>query len=170
MTANQILNYMSHYGLIFLGIIIFLEYLNLPGLPAGIILPLAGVWAAGVKTKLFWVLVISIGAGVGASCILYALGWYGGNAVLKYYMHKFPKQKEVIEKQISYLRSKGKAGVFITKLIPMVRTISSIPAGMLKINFGDHALYSTLGIAIWNSSLILTGYFLGQEVLNKWLA
>ncbi|WP_353938983.1 DedA protein [Clostridium septicum] len=43
MEINELINYFSSYGMIFVFIIVFLEYLNLPGLPAGIILPLIGV-------------------------------------------------------------------------------------------------------------------------------
>ena len=46
MNANSILNYLSQYGVLFIFIIVFLEYLNLPGLPAGIIMPLAGLWVS----------------------------------------------------------------------------------------------------------------------------
>ena len=44
MDVNSILDYLAQYGVIFIFVIVFLEYLNLPGLPAGIIMPLAGLW------------------------------------------------------------------------------------------------------------------------------
>ena len=46
MDANSLLDYLSQYGIVFIFIIIFLEYLNLPGLPAGIIMPVAGLWVS----------------------------------------------------------------------------------------------------------------------------
>lgn len=169
MEFNQILAYMTDYGLIFMAVIIFLEYLNLPGFPAGVILPLTGVWASGSGKEFVLALVVSIMAALLASWILYIVGWYGGDFIIKKYIEKFPKQKETIEKQLGYLREKGNMGIFISKLIPMVRTIISIPAGVLRLNFLQYTLYSALGIAIWNGVLISTGYFLGQEVLTKFI-
>ena len=60
MDANSILNYLSQYGLIFIFIIVFLEYLNLPGLPAGIIMPLAGVWISRGEMNFLFVLIYDI--------------------------------------------------------------------------------------------------------------
>ena len=53
MDANSILNYLSQYGVMFIFIIVFLEYLNLPGLPAGIIMPLSGLWISRGEIHLF---------------------------------------------------------------------------------------------------------------------
>ena len=55
MNANSILNYLSQYGVLFIFIIVFLEYLNLPGLPAGIIMPLAGFYIFwGIMEETFY--------------------------------------------------------------------------------------------------------------------
>lgn len=169
MEINQILNYMSDYGLIFIAIIIFLEYLNLPGFPAGIILPLAGVWVSTADINLFSALIVSVLSALVASWILYLVGWFGGDFFLNKYISKFPSQKESIEKQLTYLRKKGNIGVFVSKLIPMVRTLISIPAGVLKLNFFEYSVYSALGISIWNGVLMLSGYILGQEFITQFL-
>ena len=76
MDANSILNYLSQYGLIFIFIIVFLEYLNLPGLPAGIIMPLAGLWISRGEMNFLFVLILSVIAGVIGSWVLYFLGFW----------------------------------------------------------------------------------------------
>lgn len=166
MEMNEIMNYMSNYGLFFMALIIFLEYLNLPGFPAGVILPLGGLWAHQSETSFGMALLVSIASALVASWILYWIGLWGGDRVLQKYTNKFPKQKDYIEKQLAYLREKGSIGVFISKLIPMARTIISIPAGAIKINFWKYTVSSVLGIAIWNGVLIAGGYFFGQEILT----
>ena len=55
-----VLNYFSEYGLVFLFLIVFLEYMNLPGLPAGIIMPAAGILIAGNDMDFITALVISV--------------------------------------------------------------------------------------------------------------
>lgn len=82
------------------------------------------------------------------------------------YTNKFPKQKKYIDEKLEYLRSKGHIGVFLSRLIPVARTIIAIPAGVLKMNFFKYTVYSALGILIWNSVFILTGYILGESILK----
>ena len=166
MDANSILNYLSQYGVLFIFIIVFLEYFNLPGLPAGIIMTLAGLWISRGEMNFYFVLILSVFAGVSGSWVLYFLGFYGGNFLLDKFTKKFPKQKKYIDEKLEYLRSKGHIGVFLSRLIPVARTIIAIPAGVLKMNFFKYTVYSALGILIWNSVFILTGYILGESILK----
>ena len=160
MDANVILDYLSQYGVIFIFIIVFLEYLNLPGLPAGIIMPLAGLWISRGEMNFPFVLILSV------SWCLYFLGFYGGNFLLEKYTNKFPKQKAYIDEKLDYLRSKGNVGVFVSRLIPVARTIIAIPAGVLKMNFLKYTLYSACGIFIWNGVFISAGYILGEGIFK----
>lgn len=166
MQIDSILNYLSQYGLVFIFIIVFLEYLNLPGLPAGIIMPTEGLWVSRGNINFLVVLILSVLAGVIGSWCLYFLGLYGGNFLLEKYTKKFPKQKQYIENKLEYLRSKGGKGVFLSRLIPVARTIISIPAGVLKMNFLKFTLYSVVGIFIWNTVFISAGYILGEGILK----
>lgn len=164
--VNDVINYLSEYGMIFVFLIVFLEYLNLPGFPAGVIMPVAGFWSRGSGNNFFDALVVSVMAGIIASWVLYGIGWYGGEVLFEKYTKKFPKQKEFIEEKLEYLKEKGCIGVFISKLIPMVRTLISIPAGVIKLNFIKYTIYSTLGIVIWNGAFMGAGYIVGEKILN----
>lgn len=166
MNANSILNYLSQYGLIFIFIIVFLEYLNLPGLPAGVIMPLAGLCISRGEMNFIFALMLSVIAGVIGSWVLYFLGFYAGNFLLDKYIKRFPKQKKYIDEKLEYLRSKGHIGVFISRLIPVARTIIAIPAGVLKMNFFKYTVYSAMGIFIWNTTLISAGYILGEGIFK----
>lgn len=166
MDANSLLDYLSQYGTVFIFIIIFLEYLNLPGLPAGIIMPVAGLWVSRGNMNFLIVVILSVVAGLIGSWCLYFLGFYGGNFLLEKYTTKFPKQKQYIENKLEYLRSKGGKGVFISRLIPVARTIIAIPAGVLKMNFLKFTVYSAMGIFIWNTVFISAGYILGEGILK----
>lgn len=97
---------------------------------------------------------------------MYGVGKYGGDFVLKKYINKYPKQEKYIEKKIEYLRKKGNIGVFISKLIPMARTLISIPAGVLKLNFIEYSIYSALGILVWNGAFMSVGYLFGDAILK----
>ena len=58
------------------------------------------------------------------------------------------------------------AGIFISKLIPMIRTIISIPAGVIRMNFVKYTISSALGIFVWNFFLIGAGYVMGDQVFQ----
>ena len=72
---NDILSYMDKYGYLFLAGIVFLEYLNLPGLPAGIIMPAAGILIKSRGLNFPFTLITSVIAGLLGSWCLYAIGY-----------------------------------------------------------------------------------------------
>ena len=78
MDANIIMEYFTRYGLIAVFVIVLLEYLSLPGFPAGIIMPLSGMMAASGHNSFFVTMVVTTAAGVLGSEILYLLGRFGG--------------------------------------------------------------------------------------------
>ena len=77
MDISSLNNYFELYGGMAIFIVVLLEYMNLPGFPAGIIMPLAGIYAAHGGLSLFSTIAISVLAGEFGSWILYFLGMYG---------------------------------------------------------------------------------------------
>ena len=167
MNMEILMNYFSQYGLIVFFIIIFLEYLNVPGLAAGIVMPLAGVWAANEGIGFFTAFFISVIAGLLGSLVLYAIARIGGEIFLKKLINKFPSQEKTINNKLDYLRQKGSVGVFVSKLIPMARTLIEIPAGVLKIDFMKYFCSAGLGIFVWNLIFVGSGYIFGEAVFQK---
>lgn len=166
MNIQTLTQYFLHYGAFFIYLIVLLEYMNLPGFPAGVIMPLAGIWAAKGEISFPAVLLISVGAGLTGSWILYFLGRIGGSKLMGFYFKKFPKQRPLIEDKMGMLREKGCIGVFVSKLLPMVRTIISIPAGMVRMDFMKYTVSSVLGIFIWNLVFVGAGYFFGEAAIH----
>ena len=116
MGIQELTQYFTQYGAIFVFVIVLLEYMNLPGFPAGIIMPLAGIWAARGQIGFLTVMALSAAAGLLGSWILYFLGRLGGDAFFRFYIKKFPKHRELLEKNIDVLRRKGPIGVFVSKV------------------------------------------------------
>ncbi len=166
MTVEMITTYFADYGGIAIFVIVLLEYMNLPGFPAGVIMPLAGIWAAKGNINFFLALLITILAGLTGSLILYYLGYSGGELFLQKYLNKYPKQRPAIERKLAWVRQKGSVGIFVSKLIPMIRTLISIPAGVAKMNLMKYTVSSTLGIFVWNLVFVGAGYFFGDAVLR----
>ena len=166
MDVQMLTQYFLRYGAVFIFVIILLEYMNLPGFPAGIIMPLAGIWAARGQISFFMVMALGLAAGLLGSWILYGIGRMGGDLFLDRYMKRLPKHEPVIQRSFELLRTRGAAGIFISKLIPMIRTIISIPAGVIRMNFVKYTISSALGIFVWNFFLIGAGYVMGDHVFQ----
>ncbi len=158
--------YFQKYGALTIFIIVFLEYMNIPGFPAGVIMPLTGIWTYQGGINFFYAFFLSILAGLLGSWVLYYIGRFGGVILLNKYMIKFPKQKEKIDKIIERIRKYGYWGVFVGKLIPVARTLVSLPAGALRLNFLKYSFASTVGIAVWNFCFIGAGYLFGEPVIR----
>lgn len=159
-------NYFYEYGMLLLFIIVFLEYLNLPGLPAGIIMPLAGMMCASSNLSIIASILTSIIAGLLGSICLYLIGFYVGEPSLRWLERKYPKVRKPIKNAISYCEKYGDKGVFISRLIPVARTLSSLIAGTFRINIFKFSIYSLLGITIWNSVFIFAGYLFGDIIFK----
>ncbi len=166
MTMDMIMQYFARYGGIAIFVIVLLEYMNLPGFPAGVIMPLAGLWAAKGNIHFIPALIITVAAGLTGSLILYFLGYKGGELFLQKYLNKFPRQRPMIEEKLEWVRQKGSVGIFVSKLIPMIRTLVSIPAGVSKMDLVKYTVSSTLGILVWNLFFVGAGYFLGDAILG----
>lgn len=166
MSIQTLTDYFIQYGAFFIYLIVLLEYMNLPGFPAGVIMPLSGIWAAKGEISFPAVMILTVAAGLTGSWLLYLLGRLGGPKVMGFYFKKFPKQQAIIEEKIEFLREKGGIGVFVSKLLPMVRTLISIPAGMVKMDFVKYTVSSLCGIFLWNLAFVGAGYFFGEAAVN----
>lgn len=166
MNIDLILNYFSQYGLVLLFLIVFLEYLNLPGLPAGIIMPAAGIMIARSNMNFILALIISIIAGLLGSIVLYIIGYYGGAPLLEKILKKYPKIEPSIEKTVNVMKKREDLGILICRVLPVVRTIVSAVAGVIKVRFWKFLISSTIGITIWNLGFILAGYLFGDWFLK----
>ncbi len=141
--------------------------------PSEIVIPPAAYVASQPKSKLSIPLIIlfaTLGALIGAF-INYFLALFLGRPIL----YKFANSKighllllsgEKIEKAEAYFNKKGNISTFIGRLIPGIRQLISVPAGLSKMNLFSFSLFTALGAGIWNIVLALLGYFAhGQKDL-----
>jgi len=104
--------------------------------------------------------------GAVAIFVIVLLEYMSGNMLLERYLNRFPKQRPAIERNFEMIRRRGCFGIFLGKLIPMVRTLISIPAGVLRIDFVRYSVSSALGVFLWNLVFVGAGYFLGDAVFE----
>ncbi len=156
MEYTALLEILNQYGLIVVFGLLFAEYLNLPGFPATPILMAVGVWARYEHVVLPAFIVSVIAAQIG-TVVLYGIGRVFGNVIMERYYRKFPKQERKINSYVDKIDNKGPHFLTIVRLIPVVRTLITIPAGMIKVDFRHFFWYSLLGISIWNALFIFAG-------------
>lgn len=167
MTIARFLTLFQQYGLIFIAVVCFCEHLNLPGFPAGVIMPAIGVLVEQSALNLPLALVLSVAGSLAGSFLLYLISYYGGVRLVHRLFGKSERfQNFVARCQIQIERHRA-GGLFVCRLIPVLRTISSIPSGLFRIPASDFLLWSGLGISVWNSILIGFGYFGSNIILSR---
>jgi membrane protein DedA with SNARE-associated domain len=141
-------------------------------LPSELILPYAGFLVSD-PTQLepltgqpwnFWLVVLfaTIGNTLG-SLIAYAIGAYGGRPFLERYGRYLLIRPHEIELAEEFFRKHGAATVFIGRLLPIVRTFISFPAGVARMRLSTFIIFSTAGAAIWSTLLVYAGVLLGEN-------
>ncbi|MDK2820328.1 MAG: hypothetical protein PWP31_293 [Clostridia bacterium] len=132
-------------------------------LPSEIILPFGGYLVSIGKLE-FWetVLAGTIGGTIG-SIIAYFVGLLGGRPFLRKYGHYiFISDKEIAIAD-KWFTNYGEATVFFTRLMPVIRTFISLPAGISKMPFGRFVVYTFLGSLPWSILLVYVGQQLGAN-------
>ncbi|MER6947621.1 DedA family protein [Nonomuraea sp. NPDC000554] len=145
------------------GIAIALENL-FPPLPSEVILPLSGFTASrGQMDLLDALLWTTIGSVVGALALYWVGALLGRDRVLAI-AAKLPLVKTSdIEKTEAWFLRHGRKTVFFGRMIPIFRSLISIPAGVERMPLLTFTLLTTAGSALWNSVFVLAGYFLGEN-------
>ncbi len=167
MTVQSFLELFQRYGLLLIVAVCFCEHLNLPGFPAGVIMPAIGVLVEQSALNLPLALVLSVAGSVAGSFALYLVSYYGGAPVLNRLFGKSERFQGFVSRCHERIERHRAKGLFLCRLIPVLRTISSIPAGLFRIPATDFLLWSSLGITVWNSALIGFGYLCANLILSR---
>lgn len=170
---DWLVNAISTIGYPGVFISVFLESFFAP-IPSEIILPFSGFVASTGKMNLIFVIVIATVAAYLGSLPFYFIGKWGERPVInfieKYGKYLFIQQKDV-DKVFGAFDKYGKGVVFFGRLIPMIRTLISFPAGVAKMQFARFSMYTLFGSLTWNILLTYAGYQLGDHwsVVSKWI-
>ncbi|ACK70407.1 SNARE associated Golgi protein [Gloeothece citriformis PCC 7424] len=164
--AEWIVNLMNTLGYGGIALLMFLENL-FPPIPSELIMPLAGFTVAQGKMQL----IPAIAAGVFGT-ILGAFPWYYLGVIfeqqrLEKLADKYGKWVTIsstdVRKANHWFGRHGTKAVFFGRLVPGIRTIISLPAGMNRMPLITFVIYSTLGTTLWIVFLTLAGYLLGEN-------
>ncbi len=132
-------------------------------IPSEIIMPFSGYLVAVGKFSL-WLVVLSgtLGNLIG-SIIAYFVGYYGGRPLIEKYGKYILISPHDLDRAENWFKKYGSASVFFARLLPVVRTFISFPAGVAKMPFGKFCLYTTAGSLPWSFLLAYIGIVLGEN-------
>ncbi len=145
--------------------------------PSEIVIPPAAYIASKPESNLNIFLVVifgTLGALIGAYINYFLALWLGRRLVYRIADSKFGKlmllSSEKVQKSEIYFNKHGKISTFIGRLIPGIRQLISLPAGLARMNLASFTIYTILGAGIWNIVLALLGYLAhGQaDLINKY--
>lgn len=168
---STLLNNLNYYTIF---ILMLLESTVIPVPSELVVAPAAYHAAAGNLHVVLVILAATLGADIGAS-INYLAGYYLGRPIIYRFAnsrigHLCLLSQKKVEKSETYFNNHGMVATITGRLIPGIRHLISIPAGLSKMTFWKFLLYTTLGAGCWNCILAALGWYLHtmvpEEMLN----
>lgn len=157
-----VISAMGYGGVVFL---MAIESANIP-LPSEIIMPFSGFLVSRGELNLWLVgLAGAVGCVVG-SAFSYWLGFWGGRPLVTKYGKYILISHHDLDLADRWFRKRGEITIFVGRLLPVVRTFISFPAGISRMNFARFLLYSFLGSLPWCLALALIGQKMGENWEN----
>ncbi len=164
--SDWIVRLIEQSGYLGVGFLMFLETV-FPPIPSEVIMSIAGVAAGQGKLSLGWVIAAGTTGAMLGNILWYLAARALGIVRLKPIIHRWGRWITMnwreVERAERWFARRGTMFVFIGRMIPTVRSLVSIPAGLLKMRFKSFFIASTIGTAGWTAALAFAGYKLGQR-------
>ena len=151
--------WVNAYGYAAIFILMLLESATLP-VPSEVILPLAGLLASKGILDIYIALAVAIVGGLIGTMIDYAIGYYLGKEVVYKHLQLFHVKKQDLDSFDAWFAENGIAAVFLTRFIPVLRTVINFPAGFARMPLKTFISYSLVGQVLWDVILMTFGFYL----------
>lgn len=167
--VNMVIFVMDKMG--YFGVFIFMMFESacIP-IPSEAILPFGGYLSYIGRLSIIPTILIGTLGGTFGSILAYYLGKLGGRPLVERYASTLHLSKSSLEKSDQYFSKYGEKIVFYSRLLPIVRTFISLPAGISNMDFKKFTLYTFSGSLIWSVLLGYTGYYMGENwiIIRSW--
>ena len=166
----ELVSYISEWALEIIGrtgyagifLLSALESCAIP-IPSEVVVPFSGFLAVSGRFNLWLVILAATLANLTGSIILFWIGRSGGRWFLERYGKYVLIHKHDMEKGDKWFSRYGTKAIFWGRMLPVVRTFISLPAGVAEMNFYRFSLYTFLGSLPWNATLAIIGYKTGEN-------
>lgn len=161
-------------GYIGVALAMFIESFFAP-IPSEAVIPIAGILAAEGEMNLLLLSVIGGVFSYVGTLPFYFIGYFGSDIMLRRFIKRYGKwlfiKQEDVDKGVAMFNKYGNSIVFAGRLVPLVRSVISFPAGLARMNFAQYSLYTIIGSTIWCFILATIGYYFGdnREVIEGFL-
>lgn len=160
--VHWVVETVSDLGYLGIAVLMAIESSAIP-FPSEVVVPPAGYLAAKGRMELVWVVAAgTLGSVVGAFANYWVARHFGRPLLERYGKWLLISQK-ALDRSDAFFREHGEISTFIARLVPVIRQLISVPAGVAKMRLDLFALYTGLGAGIWCVILAYVGYFLGQH-------
>lgn len=157
--ADLIIQGISLGGYPALSFLMVLESMIFP-IPSELVMPFAGFLTVDGSMSMWAVIVVSTLGSLVGSLISYWIGLFGGRRFINRFGKYFLLDQEHLEWTEKFFKKHGSKTIFISRFIPVVRHLISIPAGMGKMGLKKFMFYTIAGAGIWNAFLAYVGVWL----------
>lgn len=164
------INLISNYGYLgmFLGMVLEAVIIIIP---SDAILATGGILASQKIFTLLGAFLTGLLGSVFCAIIIYYMGYFGGKAFVKKYGKYFFMKEEDIEKSDSWYQKYGLLAALIGRNFPIIRTLISLPIGIMRLSFTKFLLYTIIGSIPWTFAFVYFGYTLGNNwtIINEYV-
>jgi membrane protein DedA with SNARE-associated domain len=163
MWVENIIGTMGYPGLY---MVMFLENV-FPPIPSEVVLPLAGSLTLTGKFSIPVITIVGMLGSLTGAFLFYGLGKWLGESRVRQIMEKYGKyallSTDDLDKSLEWFDKYDDWVIFFSRMVPIVRSLISIPAGIASMNFAKFSLYTILGTALWSFVLSFGGRLLGEQ-------
>lgn len=168
--ATDLVDLIMDWGYVGVFILMTIESSFIP-FPSEIVLIPAGYLASKGEMHIGMIMLSALGGSMAGAFVNYYLALLLGRKILSKYGKYFFIKEDALQKMDDYFEKHGHISTFIGRLLPGIRQLISIPAGLARMNLAVFSIYTALGASIWSLVLVLLGYTIGenQELLDTYL-
>ena len=164
--SDWIIRLIEQAGYLGVAFLMFLETV-FPPIPSEVIMPIAGLGAARGDMTLWGVIVAGTGGAMMGNLFWYLVARVIGIDRFRPFIERWGRWLTMdwaeVERGQKMFATYGAAFVFFGRLLPTIRSLISVPAGLLKLRLSTFLIWSTIGTAGWTALLAVAGYELGQR-------
>ncbi len=136
-------------------------------IPSEVTMTFSGFLASTGQFSLFLVIIVGASANLAGSLLALWLGYWADEHVIKNWIRKYGKYLLITEHEYDrsekWFRKYGENIVFFSRVLPIIRTFISLPAGLAGMNIWKFSIYTFIGSLIWSAALAYVGFYLGSN-------
>lgn len=158
----ELASYIIEHGYLTIFGLVFLQELGVPNpIPNELILLFAGYLASIGTLDFYWIVITAVTADFIGTTIIYSVFYYFGKRIMKNFKRFLPSKK--IDSLLDFLSKKGRWGIYIGRMLPLLRGYASVAAGLLRLPPKEFIPAVFLSAITWSGGYVIAGWILGPQ-------